>query len=208
MLVTQSNDLRSFLNNYSKSNNGDVDLDKLVLKYRSTGSLEDFCLICNKTLGIIIYYAKRVSNPYFTEADCYSYGLQALNRAIEQWNTGSKKSSFQTFFNAKIHNYFFTLERKTKLYKNLNNNESSLDSLEEALGNNLYDILPYEGFRLKRNLTLDCPFEPSSVHYKILQTLETYNITKKSDLKNILGLTSSELNRAIKTMKQKLNYLV
>lgn len=208
MLVTQSNDIRSFLNSFSNSNNGDVDLDELVLKYRQTKNIKDFALICNKTLGIIIYYAKRVSNPYLTEADCYSYGLQALNKAINQWNIGSKKSSFQTFFNTKIHNYFFTLERKSKLYKNLNENESSLDSLEEALGNNLYDILPYEKFKLNKNLTLDCPFEPSSVHYKILHTLETYNITKKSDLKNILGLTSSELNRAIKTLKQKLNYLV
>lgn len=209
MLVSQCDKMRAFLGSYSRSNNGDVDLDQLVLRYKNTQNSEDFALICNKTLGIITYYAKKVGNPHFTEADCYSHGLEALSKAILNWDSKRKnKASFQSYFNTMVHNTFYTLEYLTKVYKAPNNNETSLDNVLEQLGNCAYDILPISESNLQGSLTLGCCFEPSSVCYKILKVLETYNIKKKSELMQILGITSSELNKALRVLKKTFRKLV
>lgn len=209
MLVSQCDSMRAFLGSHSKSNNGDVDLNQLVLKYKTTQNSEDFALICNKTLGIITHYAKKVANPYFTEADCYSHGLETLHVAISRWDLQREnKSSFQTYFNRMIHNNFYTLERLTKVYKAPNNNENSLDSLLEKLGNNAYDLIGSVKPNLNNSLTLNCPFDVTSTCYKILRVLEIYNIKKKSELMEILGISSSELHKAIRILKKTLKKLV
>ena len=208
MMVSQSDSIRMFFGSFSNSNKGEVDLNQLVLRYRETKNSEDFALICNKVLGIITFFAKKVKNPHFTEADCYSHGLETLHIAIDKWDsTRNGNASFQTYFYRLIHNKFYTLENLTKVYKRPRV-EESLDAL---LGNfTKPDYAKYLAVcdNLPNRLTMNKCFQENNICYKILKAVESYNVYKPRDLREMLGITQSELKKAVKSLEKSLSKLV
>ena len=62
MFITGQN-TRSFLDKYSNSNDLDIDLNQLVLRYKTNNDNADFALICNKVLGVITSQAQKLNNP-------------------------------------------------------------------------------------------------------------------------------------------------
>lgn len=128
MFITSQN-TRNFLDKYSNHIDLNMDLNQLVLRYKSNNDDADFALICNKVLGIVTSQAQKLNNPDFTDLDAFSHGLEIIYRATQKWDPYratknealSKdkkiKVSFLTFVHRAIQNDFHTFAYKSKQYR-------------------------------------------------------------------------------------------
>lgn len=231
-MIVEPDSIRSFVAQYSSCCKAEIDLNKAVSAYkrkavgllRYPGQNEDFAIILNKVLGVILSQARKLNNPDFTESDAFSHGIEVLVESIEKWNP-KLNSAFLTYFYVNVHNRFDTLAYRSKLYRSyihadsvkVNNKkvfntrkdiEMSLDALEDEFGDSV-GYTPFKNNFFNKSHLQAIKLEDNNQR-KILNTLlENSGITKKKQLMDTVEMSEKEfrssLTRLNKILTENLN---
>ena len=128
-MLVESNEIRSFISNYSNKGDLDKDLNSLVLEFKRTKDSRQFATIYDKVLGTFLKYG-RMYGKNINQEDVYSIAMESLYNSVREqngWNP-NKCTSFLTYITRIAHNAILKYENK-KSYRDFPKYCCSLDEL-------------------------------------------------------------------------------